>query len=288
MLPAGDYNIKVFESFTGTNGTFTNVATELISFPAYSYNYDVEPVIQGEPLVGQTLKIATHSWTPEPTEVAIWWFRCKKTTAKYPDLYQVKLADIPMSWGYKFDNNADCAYLNANGTLADAPDLGPVNIRNMSSVKSYAVQGFTSYTITTADLGYYITASIDLGGGRYFWNATTSVVEQKTAPVNQVAPTSSFKKTKKIKTLTVGVQVSATAGTWKWANTTTYQWFSCSKRQKSATSINAKQCKSIKRATKANYKVKKTDKRRFLVAQVTATNELGSSVIYANSLKKIS
>jgi len=51
--------------------------------------------------------------------------------------------------------------------------------------------------------------------------------------------------------------------------------------------VNTKQCKAIKNATKANYKVKKSDKGRFLVAQVTAVNEVGSSVIYATSLKKI-
>jgi len=67
----------------------------------------------------------------------------------------------------------------------------------------------------------------------------------------------------------------------------TYQWLTCTKQQRLTTSVNTKQCKAIKKATKANYKVKKADKDRFLVAQVTAVNEVGSAVIYATSLKKI-
>ena len=216
------------------------------------------------------------------------WFRCKKATPKIEDAYQIKTADFPFSWGYKIDLNADCAVLTESGQLADPPVSNvPLSFLSTQSIRTQATTGFTSYKITTNDLGYYITVRFDLDGMREFWTAPAAVIEQKTAPISQVAPASSFTKTKKIKKLTVGAQVTATTGTWKWANTTTYQWFACTKRQKSTASINTKQCKSIKRATKATYKVKKADKGRFLVAQVTATNELGSTVIYATSLKKV-
>jgi hypothetical protein len=87
--------------------------------------------------------------------------------------------------------------------------------------------------------------------------------------------------------LQVGAKVTATSGTWKWSNATTFQWYICSKKQRSTSTVNKKQCTPIKKASKVTYKIKKADKGRFVVARVTATNEIGSTVLYATSLGKI-
>lgn len=279
-IPSGTYEAKVI---IGAGASYPFI--EVFSNTLWDIAYTSPPEIRGESYTGETLELQMPTWSLEPDTTTITWLRCKTPVSAFSIRFN---QERPYFSGYEFADGAPCAYLNEDGSMT--PSLGLQSIRR---VTTFSTTGFTKYKLTEADVGYYIAVQIEglrtIGvGAKVFGIASTSVVERKTAPVNQVAPTSSFKKTKKIKKLTVGAQVSATAGTWKWANTTTYQWFSCSKRQKSATSINAKQCKSIKRATKANYKVKKTDKRRFLVAQVTATNELGSSVIYANSLKKIS
>ena len=279
-LPAGTYNLKVFESSDGTS--FTEVANQQFSFPQYSYTYDKAPTISGERIVGATLTVTASQWTPSPSLVTYMWLRCKKATDGYLDFEQVD--PRPYTIGSRGET-ADCLILNQDGTIRE-PRVELVSLQSQSQ------EGFTSYKLTDADLGSYIALHIvpqdESGLNRTYVIGSTSVVEKKTVPVNQTTPTATFTKTKKFKKLTVGAQVSATTGTWKWANTTTYQWFACTKRQKSATSIDTKQCKSIKRATKANYKVKKSDRGRFLVAQVTAANELGSTVIYATSLKKIS
>jgi hypothetical protein len=279
-LPAGTYNLKVFESDNGSS--FTEVANEQFSFPQFSFTYDQAPSMLGEPVVGSTLSLTTTRWTPEPTEIFHIWLRCKAATGGYPDYEQID--PRPYTMGFRGDNT-DCLILESDGSVRE-PTFELVSVRRQSQ------RNFTSYTITDADLGSYIAVHVtpqnfDSGLQRQYVIASTPVIEKKTAPVNQTAPVASFKATKKFKKLVVGAQVTTTAGTWKWANTTTYQWFSCTKRQKLTTTVNAKQCTAVKKATKATYKVKKADKGRFVVARISAENEIGKTVLYANTLKKI-
>jgi|GEM_PF-2388528 hypothetical protein len=290
LLPGGaSYTLRIFESGTGEVNSFTEVAVREISFPKYSFEYDIAPSIQGEALVGQTLTINEPKWTPVPQDVDIRWYRCKKAIPKIEDISQMSFDDRPFTWAYQYTSNADCAPINQNGSLSDEPPpMSDLSINAGDSITTQATVGFTTYKITDLDINTFITVAITVGAGeREYWTASTPVIEKKTMPVNQVAPTSTFTKTKKIKKLQVGAAVTATTGTWKWANTTTFQWYNCSKKQRSTSELNAKQCKTIKRASKATYKTKKADKGRFLVVPVTAANELGSTVVYATSLGKI-
>ncbi len=285
-LPAGTYNVKIYEELNNDQDDFVLLETIQISFPQYSFTFDSAPVIKGDPVVGSTLSLSDTKWSPTPQVVEYLWMRCNKQIPLYPDLLQIM--DTPYTMGLNGTRNTDCYYLNQDGSIKE-PTIDP----GITTVQPRRVSGggFTSYQLTEKDLGQYITVRViteSPNGLRDYSIASTAIIEKKTTPINQTTPEATFTKTKKIKKIAVGAQVTATTGTWKWANTTTYQWFACTKRQKAATYIDTKQCKSIKRATKASYKVKKTDKHRFLVAQVTATNELGSTVIYATSLKKIS
>jgi hypothetical protein len=284
-LPAGTYNVKIYEELNNDQDDFVLLETIQIRFPEYSFTFNSAPTIKGDPVVGSTLSLSDTSWSPTPDVVEYLWMRCNKQIPLYPDLLQIM--DTPYTMGLNGTRNMDCYYLNQDGSIKE-PTIDP----GITSVQPRRVNGggFTSYQLTEKDLGQYITVRViteSASGLRDYSIASTAIIEKKTTPMNQTTPEATFVKTKKIKELTVGAQVAATSGTWKWANTVTYQWFACTKRQGSTTSVNTKQCKAIKNATKANYKVKKSDKGRFLVAQVTAVNEVGSSVIYATSLKKI-
>jgi len=279
VLQPGIYEVKVvvYDPSQNTGNEYGYPFVEFFSNSQFRFTYDKEPKISGDNVVGATLKVEMPTWTPTPSFTSIRWVRCKTTVKSYWRNFN----DVaPYVTSFLFENDATCSYIGNDGLLITP--LGIVSTQN--------VTGSIAYTVTEADLGYSIGVLIEVYGlveSREFGVASTPVIEKKTAPVNQVAPTSTFTKTKKIKKLQVGATVAATPGTWKWANATTFQWYNCTKKQRSTTEVNAKQCKAIKRATKATYKTKKTDKGRFLVVQVTATNELGSTVIYATSLGKI-
>jgi hypothetical protein len=282
LLPGGTYNLKVFESANGLSGSYSQVAIQQFSFPQYTFTFDSAPTLNGEPLVGQTLTVSNVRWTPEPADVQYFWLRCKKEIPEYQDFSQFE--EPPFTFGSLGSTDVDCLILNQDGSIKP-PSLEIVSIRTQS------ISGFQSYTLTDADVDSFIVLQLiptkDGGELRQYSLKSTARVEKKTKPINQAVPTVALKKTKKIKKLQIGATVTATVGTWKWSDANKYQWFSCTKRQRSSASVNTKTCTSIKRATKATYKVKKQDKGRFLLVSVTATNELGTTSLTSASTGKI-
>ena len=283
ILPAGQYRVRVFINDGSVDVDSFN---RLFSFPQYSFTANTTPTIQGTPLVGSKLQLTTPTWSPTPADITYQWMRCSKQVSEVLDFSQVD--PYPYTFGYKSGGTADCYLINEDGSFAE-PTIdndGPGAL----SVRAQATTGFTSYTLRDADIGSFVTARITVSNNadlRDYGLASTAVIEKKTAPINQVAPKIMLKKTKKIKKLQVGATITVNSGTWKWSDTISYQWYNCSKRLRTATTINTKQCTAIKRATKVNYKMKRNDRGRFLAVQLIARNELGETTLVPASTAKL-
>lgn len=279
ILPAGEYRVKVF---------INNIEefSQLFSFPQYSFTTNTTPSIQGTPLVGSTLQLSSSTWSPTPTDITYQWLRCFKPVGEVLDFSQVD--PYPYTFGDKTSDSVDCYLINEDGSLAE-PTIdndGP----GIRSVRTQATTGFTSYTLRDQDIGSFITARITVSKDaelRDYGLASTAVIEKKTAPISQVAAKVTLKKTKKIKKLQVGATITVNPGTWKWSDTISYQWYSCSKRQRVKTTIDNKQCTAIKRAKRINYRVKKNDRGRFLAVQLTASNEVGQTTVVPASMARL-
>jgi hypothetical protein len=291
VLPTGMYEIKVIEYNSESTAT-RYLAVETISDSSFVLKYDKEPTLTGPYDVGSTLQLQSPIWSPTPFDVEIEWFRCNKTTTSF---FIRGNEEVPYQ-----NLGIDCYRINQDGTRYEAPvELVGVMREPESAISSHTLvastRGFKTYEIRPVDIGSSITAIISAYGdfdSRKFGVESTPiitapVVEQRTKPINQAVPTVALKKTKKNKKLQVGATITTTTGTWKWSNSSKYQWFACTKRQRSSASVNTKLCTPIKRATKATYKVKKQDKGRFLLVNVTATNELGTTSLTSASTGKI-
>jgi hypothetical protein len=89
----------------------------------------------------------------------------------------------------------------------------------------------------------------------------------------------------------VGKSITVKPG--KWTGVTPikykYQWYSCKVASKKVlkTGKAAPKCTSIKKATKASFKVTKKEKGRFLAVLITGTNRVGKSTIFTATVGKV-
>lgn len=136
---------------------------------------------------------------------------------------------------------------------------------------------FQVATSTPADVYYFDELAIN--------GAVEGVIPSK--PTNSVVPSIS-KNTYK-----VGKTLSALKGTWAGSGDVTYKfaWYRCTLSAstfKLGAPVKANKCSAISGAKAATYKLGKSDKGKYVRAQITATNLLGSTVIVTKSTGKVS
>ena len=136
---------------------------------------------------------------------------------------------------------------------------------------------FQVATSTPADVYYFDELA--------FNGAVEGVIPSK--PTNSVVP-SINKNTYKI-----GKTLSALKGAWSGTGDVTYKytWYRCTVSAstfKVGVPVKANKCSTISGAKAATYKLGKSDKGKYIRAQVTATNLLGSTIILTKSTGKVS
>ena len=142
---------------------------------------------------------------------------------------------------------------------------------NGRACAAIAGQTASSYTLTTADLGFTVMAAVTGTAGTAKETVLTlrsDVVRQAPGPVLSAAPTVTG-------TLQQGKKLTGFQGTWTSGGTITYafQWYRCD--------ANAAHCSSIHGATKATYTEVSADAGHSLGLTVRATDSTGTTPAYA-------
>lgn len=66
-----------------------------------------------------------------------------------------------------------------------------------------------------------------------------------------------------------------------------YQWYRCSTAVKNGSMPKSAKCRAISKATKVTYTLTSADRRKFVVATTTASNNLGRSTLVVNSTSRV-
>jgi hypothetical protein len=143
----------------------------------------------------------------------------------------------------------------------------------------------STYTLTDADAGKFMVArvsGVNASGTVSIHSASTVAVTPRViAPKNTVAATISG-------TAQVSRVLTATNGTWIESPVEFgYQWYRCSKAVKKASSSLTKGCNLIANQTESTYQLTSNDARRFVLAQIIASNSAGSSSIFTKTLSSV-
>ncbi|MFM6980894.1 MAG: hypothetical protein ACKOWE_05775 [Micrococcales bacterium] len=90
----------------------------------------------------------------------------------------------------------------------------------------------------------------------------------------------------------VGKNLTANVGNWEDdsgenTQTFTYRWFSCDAQQAAQVKTLPSGCNVIASATSFSYKPTRSDRGKYLIAEITAANTAGSAKVYTNSTAKV-
>ena len=152
----------------------------------------------------------------------------------------------------------------------------------VSSVKPQTCELVTGaksskYAAKAKDLGYFLVAAVTARnsiGSTTRWSASSLAIAG--LPVNTVAPAVSGETQ-------IGSEMTLSVGTWTESPTSySYQWFHCDEAT-AVSSVEPDVCYAINGATSWRYLIDVSDAGKYLVAEVTARNSLGSAVKYSAS-----
>lgn len=192
------------------------------------------------------------------------------TNAVYPAI--TGTARVPNSltasrgtWG-----NTPTSFLNAWYRCTSAAARATAKPASCTLVEG---QSGSTYVLSASDVGKFIVAAVtatNASGSLTRWSASTAVViAQYLPPVNTVAPVVSGNKI-------VSQTLAVTNGTWTESPASySYKWFRCTATKAAANSLPAG-CTEIVGQTSSTYTLITSDAAKFMVAAVTATNQLTS------------
>ena len=137
-----------------------------------------------------------------------------------------------------------------------------------------------SYSLTSSDTTKFLSVKVtatNSAGSTSTWSASSTVVNQAVA--NTVAPAVTG-------SALAGSTLTVSDGTWTGYPTPalTYQWYSCTASVASSAASLAGTCTSISLATAATFSVTSTYANKYLLAAVTATNNISTpKTVYSAS-----
>ncbi len=289
VLQPADAGQAVRVVATGAKPTYT--AVSLYSAPTAAIipaklTATATPQISGTAAAGKTLSVKTGTWAPGPISFGYQWNRNGKpiagaTAATYALVAADYQAKITVSLtggrpGYYSATKTSASTKTVtqgaiskvgtptiSGTLAVGQTLtagagswapSPTGFAFQWYRDKTAIAGATAitYKVTSADAGHTLAVKVANTGGAFAKKSKTSASTAKISKLAwSAAPTPTISGTAKVgKTLTVKV------GAWSPSPKFSYQWY----RGKSA----------IKGATKASYKLTKSDKGKTVSVKVTA------------------
>lgn len=288
-LQPADAGQQVRVVTTGSRAGYTSVSRASASTPAVTpakLTSTPTPTIGGTAQAGKTLTVSPGGWAPGPVTISYQWMRNNAPIAGATgSSYQLQAADYKTQisvvatgskQGYYSAARASAktaAVAQGRITTAPTPTInGRAAIGSALTVSSgrwvpapgalafqwysdgKAIKGATgtSYTVQAADAGHAISVKVHNSNAAFATVTTTSAATAKIAPLAWAsAPQPTISGTKKVgKTLTVK------PGSWAPAPSLSYQWY--------------RGDKAIKGATKAGYKLTKSDKGKTITIKVTA------------------
>ncbi len=303
--------VRVIAKNAGGETGSTSHITAAISAPT-PVNLSPPVLSMSTPIAGVSVSASTGSWGNSPTSYTYQWDRCNSsaedcvaisgaTSSSYTpvsgDVGQDLTAEVTATNAI---GSAKAAALASNAVLAPKPQNTalptisgspfeegvPLSANNgtwTGNPTSYTYQwGYcntienqcgiiggatgSTYTPTAADVGRYIRVVVSAKNGSGETSATSHLTGKISgpAPVNTVLPVLSMS------TPIAGVSVSVSKGSWTNSPTGyTYQWDRCNS--------SAEDCAAISGATSSSYTPSESDVGGDLIAEVTATNAIGSA-----------
>lgn len=286
----GSATLAAVKSFQATAGRSASGTVDTNTWAALFMALDSDqPAVSGSAKVGQTLKVDPGSWGPGTVSLSYQWYRGKDAiSGADADSYAVQADDAGstlavtvtgLRTGYTVtarSSSATSMVDNASFTTAPAPKVsGTAQVGKTLTVDAgtwkpapdalayqwyrdgTAIGGATkaSYTLQVADLGAKLKVSVT--ASRTGYNSATKSSDTTDA----VAKGTISSKTPTISgTRQVGKTLTAKPGTWSPSGVTfTYQWY--------------RDSKAISGATKATYKLTKSDKGKRMSVAVTASTD---------------
>ncbi len=288
-LQAGDYGYYIKVVATGSGGYTGSVGSSPVRVSAAAITGTV--LITGAPAAGNALA-AVNNLTPSGATVTYQWMRSTSSGGAYVDIsgatdssYIVKTVDegyyiklkVTGYGGYTGSVTSGCVgpvatSLSSIGPISGSAQYGSTLTagavvpsgatvtyqwqRSLSPTGPYSdIASATSntYTVTNADVGYYIQVRAT-GSGNYGGSATSACIGPVTYPITSIAaPTGTPQYTN---TLTAGAVAPFSA-------TVTYQWQSGSSASGPFTDISG--------ATSPTYTLTVNDIGKYIVVKATGT-----------------
>ncbi len=295
-LQAGDYGYYIKVVATGTGGYTGSVSSSPLQVSATSITGTV--TITGAPAAGNTLS-SVANLTPSGATVTYQWMRSTSPSGAYTDIsgatsstYIVQAADegyyiklrVTGYNGYTGTITSDYVGPVATSLISIGPISGSPQYGSTLTAGAVTPSGATvtyqwqraldpagpysdiasatsnTYTLTNADVGYYIVVRAT-GSGNYGGTVTSAYIGPVTYPITSIAaPTGTPQYTN---TLTAGAVAPYSA-------TVTYQWQSGASSSGPFTDISG--------ATSSTYTLTANDIGKYIVVKATGTGNYSGTV----------
>lgn len=165
-------------------------------------------------------------------------------------------------------------WFRCTARVSAAANALPAGCTNISGATA------STYTLTDADVSRFVGVAVtgtNAIGSVGKWSVTTATaVAALPAPVNTATPVVTG-------TAQVSRVLTLTNGSWNFRPTTyTYKWYSCSAVKTAAATLPTG-CTEIAGATRSTFQLLESQRTRFVLGAVTATNSRGSSTRFTAS-----